>query len=184
MTKHLVFAIALTGCYGTDAPAPPATPKPVAIPAPVEPSGPPAGYVEMKATEISSATGAGAVLLATETGDLVLPIYIGGTEAASIERRLHNEPATRPLTHDLMDSVLRRLHTTIVKVQVDELRRDVFGGTFIGSVYLRSAGKTFHVDARPSDAIALAIGSSAPIYVAQKVLDAAGVPKDQIAPTP
>lgn len=142
------------------------------------------GYVEMKATEINSATGAGAVLLSTETGDLVLPIYIGGTEANSIERRLHNDPSPRPLTHDLMDSVLRRLHTTIVKVQVDELRRDVYGGTFIGSVYLRSAGKTFHVDARPSDAIALALGSSAPIYVAQKVLDSAGVPKDQIAPTP
>jgi hypothetical protein len=179
VTKHLMFAIALAGCYH-DAPPPPAAPKVVAVAPPVEPSGPPAGYVEMKATEISGSIGAGAVLLSTETGDLVLPIYIGGTEANSIDRRLHNDPSPRPLTHDLMDSVLRRLHTTIVKVQVDELRRDLSGGTFIGTVYLRSAGKTFHVDARPSDAIALAIGSSAPIYVAQKVLDAAGVPKDQL----
>src|SRR5262249_35428984 len=85
-------------------------------------------------------------------------------------------PRFRPLTHDLMDSTLHELHAKVVKVQVDELR----DGVFIGSIFVRSGNRVFRVDARPSDAIALAIGNHVPIYVARAVLDEAGIRGDDL----
>src|SRR5262249_29429298 len=105
---------------------------------------------------------------------VALPIFIGGTEGSSIDLRMKGEKPPRPLTHDLLDSILRELHASIVQVQVDAL----VGNVFHGSILLRTNGRVIRIDARPSDAIALAIGSRAPIYVAQAVLDQAGIDPD------
>jgi bifunctional DNase/RNase len=112
-----------------------------------------------------------AVLLADAAQTTLLPIFVGGTEALSIQLRLAHEPYERPLTHDLVDSLVRELGATITKVQVDELR----DGTFIGSIWLRHDDRLVQIDARPSDAIAMALGAAVPIYVARAVLAAAGL---------
>ena len=170
--------IAATLAIGCGAAAPP--PAPVPLPPPPEPSEPtgmPAGYVEVLAARVvDTGDGGGALLLVDSELERVLPIFIGGTEAASIVLRLRGAPSQRPLTHDLLDDLLHRLHATLVKVQVDELR----DATYIGSVFVRANGRVFRVDARPSDAIALAIGNRIPIYVAKAVLDQAGIPRDEL----
>lgn len=144
----------------------------------------PAGYVDAQVMQVVALSdGNGAVLLLDEAGSRVLPIFIGGTEATSIELRMRGVPRPRPLTHDLLDATIKKLRGKLVKVHVDELRDDVFHG----SVFIRIDRRIIKFDARPSDALGLAIGNKVPIYVAKKVLDAAGVDKDeimkQLAPT-
>lgn len=141
----------------------------------------------MRAVRVAPFPQGDAVVLADEGETTILPIFVGGTEALSIQLRLAHEPFERPLTHDLVDSLLAELGGTIARVQVDELR----GTTFIGSIWVRHDGRVIRIDARPSDAIALAIGAGAPIYVARSVLAAAGLslpgpsppPAGPIAPT-
>lgn len=157
----------------TEAPRPPP-------PLPPEPSGPPEGYVEMRALRVAPLPQGDAVLLADPAETIILPIFVGGTEALSIQLRLAHEPYERPLTHDLVDSVVEELGGTIARAQVDELR----GSTFIGSLWIRREGRLVKLDARPSDAIAMAIGAAVPIYVARSVMDAAGVPVHSPAAPP
>lgn len=140
----------------------------------------PAGYVEMKPERVVSLGDADALLLVDEPDNLVLPIFIGGTEGQSIDTRMRGVPPPRPLTHDLLDHVLQKLHAQLVQVQIDELRRSDEGGIYIGSIFLRANGHVIRLDARPSDAIALAIGNKVAIYVARKVLDDAGMKWDEL----
>jgi len=177
--KRMVVCVILAAC-ASSAPKP-VTPVPVAAPAepadPVEVPGMPAGYVEGQVMQVADlGADGGAVLLLDESSNRVVPIFIGGTEAASIQLRMRGEPPVRPLTHDLLDAIVKKLHASIVKVQVDELR----DGIYIGSVFLRSDKHIYRIDARPSDAMALAIGNKVPIYLAKKVIDEAGVPRDEI----
>jgi uncharacterized protein len=139
------------------------------------------GYVDAHVLKVVATGEGSAVLLYDETSGSVLPIFIGGTEATSIDLRQRGVPAVRPLTHDLLDAITKRLRGTLVKVQVDALRE----GVFFGSVFIRvaddsGARRILKFDARPSDALALAIGNKVPIYVAKKVFDDAGIPKDEI----
>ena len=77
----------------------------------------------------------------------------------------------RPITHDLIDTLLARFEARLLKVQVDKLE----DGIFFGSIYLAHRGKVVEIDARPSDAIALALGAEVPIYVAEDVIARAGI---------
>ena len=104
---------------------------------------------------------------------MVVPIYVGGTEATSIELRFLRRHYVRPLTHDLMDHMLRELGAEIVRVQVDDLK----GGIYLGTVVVQAKGHHYTLDARPSDAIALALGSNAPIYLADRVIAVASEPR-------
>ena len=174
--RWIVCSLLVIGCGGRTArqaaPAAPPVPPPAS-----EPAGAPAGYVEMFAGVVVPTEDDGAaVLLVDEAKQIALPIFIGGTEAISIDHRMRGEKFRRPLTHDLLDSVLRELDGKLVKVQVDALR----DSTFHGSVFIRAKGRVVRIDARPSDAIALAIGSRVPIYVARAVLDEAGVKPDEL----
>jgi bifunctional DNase/RNase len=175
MKRLLIAAIVACG-------APPPPPKPPAPPpAPAEPSEPtgrPAGYVEMHAWKDIALGQQAALLLVDDPPQVVLPIFIGGTEGASILGRMHGDPPPRPLTHDLLEHVLKELHGTLVQVQVDELRPSEGGGVFVGSIFVRDgrSKRVIRLDARPSDAIALALGARCPIYVAKRVLDEAGQP--------
>jgi bifunctional DNase/RNase len=171
---RMLAILAAVGC-GAAPPPPPQAPPPK----PAEPSeatGMPVGYVEVRPLQIVELGEGGAILLVDPTAERVLPIFIGGTEAASIDVRMRNDKAPRPLTHDLLDALLARLHATLVKVQVDERG----GGVFIGSLTLRVDKHVLHIDARPSDAIALAIGNHVPIYVAKQVMDEAGMRRDEL----
>ena len=137
----------------------------------------PTGYVKVRVGAVGEVGGSDVVLLFDEVGQRIVPIVIGGTEALSINLRMHAEAPPRPLTHDLLDSMLRRMRASVVKVQVDELR----DGVFIGSVFVREAdGYIFKLDSRASDAIALAVGNRVPVYVARPVLDEAGIGREEL----
>jgi bifunctional DNase/RNase len=169
--------IAMLCACGSAPPPPPAAPAPPPKPVePSEPSGIPAGYVDAHVLKVVATSEGAAVLLFDESSGVVLPIFIGGTEATSIDLRQRGVPSQRPLTHDLLDSIVKRMRGTLVKVQIDALR----DGIFFGSVFIRASGRIIKFDARPSDALALAIGNKAPIYVAKKVFEEAGLPKDEI----
>lgn len=139
----------------------------------------PANYVDVRVLDIIEDNGGAALLLVDDTTNLVVPIMIGGTEGNSIEGRVRGTKPVRPLTHDLMEDAVRKLGGQIVKVHVDELRN----GIFFGSVYIRTPSKKIvRLDSRASDAVALGIGNSVPIYVSKQVLEEAGVERDKIMP--
>ncbi len=136
----------------------------------------PEGYVAVRVAGVIPTEEGAAVLLTDDKEQVVLPIFIGGTEALSIQLRLEERSHPRPLTHDLLESILGTLGGRIVKVHVDDVR----DGVFIGSVFVRRDDWIFKVDARPSDAVALAIGNKVPVYVAREVLDEAGVKRQDL----
>jgi bifunctional DNase/RNase len=112
-------------------------------------------------------------------GDLVkrrfIPMGVGATEALSIHTRLEGKRYARPLTHDLLDQMIGRLGGTLVKVHIDDLRE----GVFYGTVYVKTKTKTLRFDARPSDAIALALSAGKPIFMARNVLEESAIPIPQ-----
>ena len=103
-----------------------------------------------------------------------LPIWIGPSEGDSIAMKLLGKETVRPLTHDLMDSMIGDLGGTVKRVIVSELKSE----TFFGKIVLQRNGTTIERDSRPSDAIALAVRTGAPIYAEDAVLDRAGVEFD------
>jgi hypothetical protein len=103
------------------------------------------------------------------------PIVIGRPEARAIDRAVRNQAAPRPMTHDLLATIVEVGGFTLARVSITGLQE----GTFFASLQLRREGETHEVDARPSDAIALAVRTGAPIYVAEEVLrDASEAPKE------
>lgn len=99
-----------------------------------------------------------------------LPILIGQFEASSITFALEGQQPDRPLTHDLMRTMLENLGSEVVKIVID----DLWGTTYYAKIFIKSGKKEFSLDSRPSDAIALAIRVQAPIFVANGILDQAG----------
>lgn len=109
-----------------------------------------------------------------EMYDRVLPIWIGPTEAAAIAAALDNSRSERPLTHSVMNQIIRVMDGSVTRVQIDR----VIGTTFYASIMLRCGSGLFtRIDARPSDAIALAIRSETPLFVGVDVLQAASFPR-------
>ena len=106
----------------------------------------------------------------------VLPIWIGQQEATSILIALSGEEAPRPLSHDLMKLLLETLDTQVVRVEVTRIEE----GTFYAEITLTGPSGGYVIDARPSDAVALAVRVEAPIWVADEVLDEAGIPAEMV----
>lgn len=174
--RAFVLAVCVA-CGGAPPPPAPVVAAPVA-PAP-DPVTRPPGYVEVRVLEVLGMDQGDTLLLVDDVSNIVVPIAIGGTEGSSIAGRVRGIPPRRPLTHDLMESAVRKLGGKIVKVQIDELK----DGIFHGSVYIRrSDGKIVRLDSRASDAVALGIGNDVPIYIAKRVLDEAGIEKDKVTP--
>ncbi|MCX7875556.1 MAG: bifunctional nuclease family protein [Melioribacteraceae bacterium] len=117
-----------------------------------------------------SAGGAYALLLKEVYGTRRLPIIIGSFEAQSIALEMENIKPPRPLTHDLLANIIENLGATVVEVIIDELRDN----TFFAKIKLEVSTMTNEIDSRPSDAIALAVRTGAPIFVAEEVISAAG----------
>lgn len=137
---------------------------------------PPNGYVAVTVASIQ-AQGDDAVVELLSPSREVVRVYVGGTEGQSLRLRSAHRTPPRPLTHDLLDSVLRELHAEVVQAQVDELK----GGVFFGTLVVRHDGKDISIDARPSDAIALAVGAKAPIFMAKSVIRDAAPARDDEA---
>ncbi|TVQ61837.1 MAG: bifunctional nuclease family protein [Phycisphaerales bacterium] len=97
------------------------------------------------------------------------PIVIGLPEAQAIERRLKGVTIKRPQTHDLLQNVIRELDGELESISITDLNEH----TFFATLDVRKGGELLHIDARPSDAIALGIAGDVPIYVAEHVLDSA-----------
>jgi bifunctional DNase/RNase len=116
------------------------------------------------------------VFLQEESTRRALPIFIGSAEATAIAYAIEHTPVPRPMTHDLQIDILGILGATLERVAVTEMRE----GTYIAEIYLTHRGEALVVSARPSDAIALAARVTAPIFVADDLLDAAGVMLEEI----
>ena len=116
---------------------------------------------------LDPSTQAPIVILKDESGQLTLPIWIGIAEATSIASAIKQVTMNRPLTHDLMYNTLLDLGVMIQRVVITELK----DATYFSELVLAQGDRVFIQDARPSDAIALALRASAPIYVAEQVLE-------------
>jgi bifunctional DNase/RNase len=144
---------------------------PPAVPARVSPDD-----VEVTVVGVGRTSEGAAVLLGDAAHETVLPILIGGTEALSIALRSERRRFERPLTHDLLDAVMRELGGRLLRVRIDDVR----GDTFVATIFVRQADRTIELDARPSDAIALALGNGVPILVSRHLLERAGVKREDI----
>jgi uncharacterized protein len=107
------------------------------------------------------------VILRDKDGQRVLPIWVGIFEANAIALQIENIATPRPMTHDLLRNVIQDLKAAVQKVVVCDLQEN----TFYALIYLTIGGETTAIDARPSDAIALALRTRAPIFVEDRVID-------------
>ena len=140
-----------------------------AVPAPAE--------VEVVVRDvIPTEDGAEAVLLSPVAEEVVLPIFVGPAEGSAIRMKLERRTPPRPMTHDLLDIMIRQLGGKVTRVYIDDLQRN----TFLARIYVQHDGKTLEIDARPSDSIALALRCNAPIFTARRVLDEAGVTRESL----
>ena len=118
-----------------------------------------------------------AIILQEETGKRRLPIIIGSFEAQSIAMALERMETTRPLTHDLFRNAMTELKVELKEVVISKLLDGVFHAEMVCE---RSDGQMMEIDARTSDAIALAVRFECPIYTFENILDAAGIlPEDE-----
>ena len=109
------------------------------------------------------------IVLKELEGDRSLPIVIGIAEIFAIDRRLKGILPPRPMTHELLDSIIKSLGAKIIKIVITDLRHH----TFFAKIYLSLNGKIIEIDSRPSDAIALGVASKTPIYVEDQVFQKA-----------
>ena len=111
------------------------------------------------------------IVLKEVDGQRRLPIMIGSGEAFAIDRRLKGIVPPRPLTHDLLASVIEQLGGVLERIEITRMEEE---GTFHACLHVRQNGRVLQVDSRPSDAIALGVASAVPIYVADEVMELAG----------
>lgn len=107
------------------------------------------------------------VILRDKDGQRVLPIWVGIFEANAIAQQIENVAPPRPMTHDLLRNVIHDLKASVEKIVVSDLQEN----TFYALIYLEVRGETIAIDARPSDAIALALRTRAPIFVEETVIE-------------
>ncbi len=115
------------------------------------------------------------VLLKVEGKNRFLPIWIGHPEAAAILMKLQDADLPRPMTHDLLATTIRQLSAKVSSVLVTELRDN----TFYAELRLEAGGREIQVDSRPSDAIALAVRTDAPIFASTELLETNGIEFEQ-----
>jgi uncharacterized protein len=127
-------------------------------------------FVEMELHKIiiSEMQDSQVIFLREVDGERNFPIVIGSNEAVAIDRRLKGTPTQRPMTHDLLASVIEQMGGKIVRIEINDLSDH----TFFALIHIRLNGEILEVDSRPSDAIALGVASTVPIFVADHVLRA------------
>ncbi|MGQ9630854.1 MAG: bifunctional nuclease family protein [bacterium] len=122
--------------------------------------------MEVKGIAIDSRTMLPVMVLKDAEEKRILPIWIGGFEAQAIIMQLEGVKPPRPMTHDLLTNILGTIKAKVSKVLVTELRDN----TFYAVITLQTETDTYEIDARPSDAVAIALRNDAPIYVAESVI--------------
>ncbi|MDP2731311.1 MAG: bifunctional nuclease family protein [Dehalococcoidales bacterium] len=115
------------------------------------------------------------IMLKEKIADRYLPIWIGPAEADAIAIKLQGVDVPRPLTHDLLCSIIGALGATVNSIVVTDLKND----TFYAKIALNVDGGQLEVDSRPSDALALAVRSGVPVFVEESVLEKAGIMLDK-----
>jgi len=110
------------------------------------------------------------VILRDERTAQILPIWVGAAEGSAIKLALTETPTARPMTHDLLRNMLEHLNVTVSKVVVTDVKHN----TYFATIHVTSQGTERTVDARPSDAIALALRTNSPIFVTASVLQQRG----------
>lgn len=132
-------------------------------------------HVRLASLSVDAATNQPVIILSplgeSSESARMLPIWIGHPEATAILLALQGVQPPRPMTHDLLRSVIESLDAVVARVEITRVDE----GTFYAAVIVRAEERTIAVDARPSDSIALAIRTGSPIFVAEDVLDAAAV---------
>jgi uncharacterized protein len=121
----------------------------------------------IKGLMVDPLTNSPIVILRDKEGQKVLPIWVGIFEANAIALQIENIATPRPMTHDLLRNIIQDLKASVQKIVVCDLQEN----TFYALIYLALNGDTVAIDARPSDAIALALRTRAPIFVEDAVLD-------------
>ncbi len=120
------------------------------------------------------------VILREVNAERYLPIFIGVSEAEAISISVQDVEVARPLTWDLLKNTFSMLNARVVRVEVVELRDDIF----FGNIVAEANSHILNIDSRPSDALALAVRSRAPIFVARSIMDSAGIiPEDDLQET-
>ena len=134
--------------------------------------------IEMQVTglTIDPVNNAPIVILREKDGGRILPIWIGVIEASAIAFELEQVKLTRPMTHDLLRSCIESLGGRVERIQIVDLRDN----TYFAMLLISRDGHTIEIDARPSDAIALALRFEAPIYVEEKVIEKSLQVDDQV----
>ena len=127
--------------------------------------------LEIESIRVRQETQQRAIVLKVKDSDLYLPIFIGQFEVEAIRFKLMGVEVQRPMTHDLLGSIIGDLGGSIHSIVVSELKDD----TFFAKIVIDSNGTLIEIDARPSDALALAVRSEAPIYAEDEVVEKAGV---------
>jgi uncharacterized protein len=107
------------------------------------------------------------IMLKEVDGEREFSIVIGNSEALAIDRRLKGIPTPRPMTHDLLASAIEQLGGTVDRIEINNLENH----TFFAKIHIRQDGQMLEIDSRPSDAIALGVATSVPIFVAEHVLN-------------
>jgi len=123
--------------------------------------------VKIRGLLIDPTTNSPVVLLKDVSSDTMLPIWVGPYEANSIASEIEKTPSLRPMTHDLLKNVIRQLGGTVSRVVVTDLK----DSTFFAVIEISLLEQTVLIDARPSDAIALALRVDCPIFVKESVLE-------------
>jgi len=194
VNRQLVFlgvlAAALSACHRGAPPvaieppqaeAEPPSPKQSAEAPSIAATAPSPGMVRVDVGDLLSQPMGGAVVLLVERSSRprMVPMVIGEFEASAIALRIGRRKFDRPLTHDLLESILAAYDLRIAKLEIDALE----SGVFLGRLFLLDrSGRVTKIDSRPSDGIALAIGAEAPIFMAAEILDQAGEPAERLAP--
>ena len=134
--------------------------------------------VSIAGLTIDPASNTPIILLKTDEGEETVPIWIGLLEATAIAATLQNISFERPMTHDLFKNFVQTMEMEVVKIEVCDLKDN----TFYALIHFASDDKVFTMDARPSDAIAIALRFDAPIYVDSSVIEKARVtePKAEV----
>ncbi|MFZ3382559.1 MAG: bifunctional nuclease family protein [Candidatus Methanoperedens sp.] len=125
---------------------------------------------------IEKAPGPVPIVLLEDDAKRLMPIYIGISEAISINSALNHEIPPRPMTHDLFVSLLSRLDSKVEDILIDELNE----GVYYARLSVSMDGKHFELDARPSDCIAIALRCNAPIHIRESVLTEAVISKEEL----
>lgn len=133
--------------------------------------------IEMKVMGIAldTRTGSPIVVLHDKDNRKALPIWIGSAEASAIIRKIENITVARPMTHDLVINLIKQTGYTLDRIEIQDVEKETY---FASLILVDKEGKEIEVDSRPSDAIAVAIRTDAPIFVGAKVLASGSVSTD------